>query len=236
MATFEYTQDGSCPLSGIDIYKLFNNYRLCKYIMAILVNLNKTELSEYKILEPGCGGGEKLRFFTELRAKPGNCYGFDISEKAINLCKSLSPNTMNFQVGSVFDMSFGNNTFDIIICSGFLDCFNDDNDIKRISKILNEVIKDDGILFVIDINENFVMNEVALERRLRSFNSKKGELEQLLSGEFNSFHKMYIFGAEIYKKNDGTLAQILDLPTLDNLMDLQDSSCAYSLWTFLKNK
>ena len=116
MSTFEYTQDGSHILYAYDLYTLFNNYRRWKYIIGILLKLNKTQFSEYKILEPGCGGGDKLRFFTELRVKPENCYGIDINESSINLCKALSPGAMNFQVGSVFDMPFAECKFDIIMC------------------------------------------------------------------------------------------------------------------------
>lgn len=237
MATFGYSQEGSQPLNMADLYRLFNNYRLGKYIIGILLNLNKTQLCDYKILEPGCGGGDKLRFFTELRVKPENCYGLDISEKAIDLCKSLSPSTMNFQVGSVFDMPFEKNTFDIIICSGLFDSFNDDSHIIEISKELQRVIKDDGILFAIDINENFNINygasNAVMQKKLRFFDSKKGELEHLLSDEFSLVLKKYIFGADLYLF-DGKYAQIAHLPAIDNQIDRGEGVCAYSLWTFSK--
>jgi len=236
MVTFKYGHEESRSLDAFDLYRCFNNYRIWKYIIAALLNLKKTQLPQYKILEPGCGGGEKLRFFTELRAKPQNCYGLDISEIAINLCKYLSPDTMNFQVGSVFDLPFENNTFDIIICSGLFDCFNDDNDIKRISKALKRVIKDDGIVFIIDINENFPKiygnNEAVMQKKLRCFDSKKGELEHLLSNDFNLFRRSYIFACEAYNPG-GVVAQLVDLPFIDIKMDREEFTCAYSLWAFL---
>lgn len=236
MVTFKYGHEESRPLYPPDLYRCFNNYRIWKYIIAALLTLNKTQLSEYKILEPGCGGGEKLRFLTELRVKPENCYGLDISETAINLCKYLSPVTMNFQVGSVFDLPFENNTFDIIICSGLFSCFNDDNDIKRISKALKRVIKGDGILFIIDINENFPIvygnTEAVMQKKLRCFDSKKGELEHLLSNDFNLFRRSYIFGCDAYSPG-GALAQLVDLPVIDIMMDRGQYTCAYSMWTFL---
>ena len=180
-----------------------------------------------------------MRFFTELRVKPENCYGLDISEIAINLCKSLSPNTMNFQVCSVLNMPFENNMFDIILCSGLFDCFNDDNDIRKISKEFKRVIKDDGVVLVIDINENFNQvygkNEVVMQKNLRSFDSKKGELDHLLSEEFNLlYQKMYIFGPAIYTVNDSP-AQLPHLPLFDFKMDREEFACPYNLWAFLKN-
>lgn len=143
---------------------------------------------------------------------------------------------MNFQVGSVFALPFENNTFDIIICSGLFDCFNDDNDIKKISKTLKRVIKNDGILFIVDINENFPIIyekiEVTMQKKLRCFDSKKGELEYLLSNDFNFFRHSYIFGQETYYY-DGDVAQLVQLPFLDNQMDRGEYVCAYSLWSFL---
>ncbi len=239
MVTFTYGHEESRSLDAIDLYRCFNNYRIWKYIIAALLVLNKTQLSEYKILEPGCGGGEKLRFLTELRAKPENCYGLDTSKRAIDLCKYLSPSTMNFQVGSVFDLAFENNTFDIIICSGLFCCFNDDNDIKRISKALKRVIKDDGIFFIVDINENFPIIyekiEVTMQKKLRYFDCKKGELEHLLSNDFDLFRQSYIFGQEGYYVS-GDFAQLVHLPLIDNKMDREEYVCAYSLWSFLTKK
>ena len=236
MVTFKYGHEESRSLDPFDLYRCFNNYRIWKYIIAALLNLKKTQLPQYKILEPGCGGGEKLRYLTELRAKPENCYGLDISEIAINMCNYLSPDTMNFQVGSVFDMPFENNTFDIILCSGLFDCFNDDNDIKRISKAMRRVIKDDGILFIIDINENFPIvygnTEAVMQKKLRCFDSKKGELEHLLSNDFNLFRQSYIFGQDGYLL-DGAWAQLVDLPVIDIMMDREKYTCAYSMWSFL---
>ena len=100
-------------------------------------------------------------------------------------------------------------------------------------------MKDDGVVLVIDINENFNQvygkNEFVMQKNLRSFDSKKGDLDHLLSEEFNLFYKMYILGPEIYIVNGGP-AQLHHLPSLEIKMDRGEYACPYSLWAFLKNK
>ena len=76
--SYIYEGEKDHPLYMLDLYNAFNSYRTWKFIMAILIEMEKTKLSEYKILEPGCGGGGKLRYLLNYRAKPYNCFGFDL--------------------------------------------------------------------------------------------------------------------------------------------------------------
>ncbi len=235
METFEYSQDGSQPLVINDIYRLLNNYRVWKYMMGMMIMLGKTELSSYKILEAGCGGGDKLRFFTELRARPESCYGFDISEKAIDLCKRMSPDAMNFKAGSILEIPFDNGMFDIILCSNVLGCFSSDADVLKISDELWRVIKFNGVLFVLDINEYFqtlyANNEEVMAKGLRSFNTTKNELGNLLSLRFSLFRRQAAFAGEVYTIGD-YLADIANLPVVDQQMDIGLIPCAYTLYAF----
>ncbi len=235
MKTFNYVQEGNTPLVLDDLYRLLNNYRVWKYIIGMLLMLNKTQLSDYKILEPGCGGGDKLRSFTELRARPGNCYGFDVSQKSIALCKSLSPDTMNFQVGSIMEIPFGDNVFDIVLCSNVFNCFPADTDIKMISEELRRVIRDNGVLLVLDINEHFselaASNKAIKAKGLRGFDTAKNELESLLSSEFTLFRRINAFVADYYTVGN-RIADIADLPAIDQAMDQGSFRCAYNLYSF----
>ena len=237
MATFEYSQDdGSQRLNREHIYRLLNNYRFWKFMIAMMMS-GKTELSSYKILEAGCGAGDKLRFFTELCARPENCYGFDISEEAIALCKRRSPDAMNFQVGSILEIPFENSMFDIVLCSNVLGCFSSDADLLKISDELWRVIKFSGVLLVLDINENFwsthANNEqYFMDKGLRTFNTAKNEMENHLSQRFSLFSRQGVFGAETYFESTGKPVDIYDLPHLDGLMDNGNVPCSYTLYSF----
>ena len=122
----------------------FNRYRGYKQILDILIKLNKIHLSEYKVLEPACGGGDKLRLLTEYGVKPENCYGFDVSDAAIRRCRKLSPGMMNFQQADAFNTPYEDEFFDIIICSGLFGCYQNDEDGKKLVAELSRLLKYTG--------------------------------------------------------------------------------------------
>ena len=234
---YDYRHEDSTLLSNIDLYKIFNNYRVNKYIIGILLALKKTHLSEYKVLEAGGGNGDKTRMFTELRVKPKNCYGIDINEKAISLCQELSPSSMNFQVGSVLDMPYENKQFDIVLCSGLFSAVGGEPNIKKTSEEISRVMADDGVMFVIDINENFHniygTNKAVLDKNFTHFNSQNGELESLLKKEFKNVHHMHIFSADSYRVGEQA-ADVSKLSFIDSELDKGFEGSAYSMWVFNK--
>ncbi len=238
MKTFRYGHDAQALLSESDLFVLFNNYRVYKYIIGILVALGKTDFPNYTILEPGCGSGSKLRFLTECRAKPENCYGLEMSTSAVELCKRLSPAVMNFEQGSALAMPYDDDKFDIVICSGLFGCFNVDQDVERLSGEIDRVLKNDGILVVIDINENFdnfyANTPAVMAKKLRIYDSQNGELEGLLEDKFTVVSRLPAFAIDNYLKPDGTPAEVSDLPMIDKDIDEGKQDCAYTLWVFFK--
>jgi ubiquinone/menaquinone biosynthesis C-methylase UbiE len=62
-----------------------------------------------KILDAGCGTGAAL---TTYLAEYGNVTGADISDIALNLCKSRGAQNLN--QSSVLDLPFGSSTFDLV--------------------------------------------------------------------------------------------------------------------------
>lgn len=236
---FEYGHETSYRLNSSDLFKQFNNYRINKYITDMLLRLNKTDLVHYKVLEPGCGSGNKLRFFSELRVEPENCYGLDSSEVAIELCKKLSPVSMNFQVGSALDMPYDDNTFDLSVCSGLFGCFNEDEDVELLIAELHRVLKRNSVLFVIDLNENFkdmyANSEAVMAKNLRSYNSQNQELQKLLSDRFKNVSTIPIIASEVYGNQAGNAAGVADLPYIDHRIDSGNWACAYSMWVFYNN-
>ncbi len=230
---YHYIQEGATELTRSDLYKLFENYRTWKYIIGMLIMLGKTKFPEYKILDVGCGAGDNLRFMTELRVKPENCYGIDLSRKAIDLCRALSPEAMHFQLGSALALPYAENTFDIVLCFTVLECF-EDSDVRNISRSLRRIMKTGSILLVVDINERFINAAANKEflKQARSFNFETEELEQLLFTEFSVFKKIYINGGFWHMK-DGKPADIKDLPYIDAELDKGPLSACFSLYSFV---
>lgn len=236
-------QEKTGNLTVGDIYGLFNNYRVWRYLIGMLMMLGKVELSSCRILDACCGTGGNLNFFTRLRANPKNCHGFDSNEEVIALCKSLNPSSMNFWVGSPFDIPHEKDTFDIILCMNFLSRFQNDADVRRISEELRRVMRPDGVLLVLDPNEFFpnVCNGAEYERfrkDKRMFNTAKGEMEILLSPRFALFKRVNAFSSDIYyithkyAVSPHHPADIADISLLDQAMDLGWYPCGYTLYSF----
>ncbi len=237
MSTFNYNDDIP-QLSKTDISRHFNRHRVTKYFIDMLVKLGKTDLKNYKVLEPGCGGGDKLRFFAEMNVPPENCYGIEMSQSGVDRCKRLSPAAMNFQVGDAMNMPFEENFFDIVVCSGLFGCFQDDNDVKKLSAQIDKVLKQDGVLLLPDLNHNYVdfygQNEAVMAKNLRGFNTETKELENLLAERFRIVKQQPIFVVDVLVGADGNPIEIENYPLVDYQIDQGVMKCSYSFWTFVK--
>jgi len=233
LITYKYGNEDSGTLQRRDLFKVFNNYRINKNIIEILLQLDKIDTPNYQLLEAGCGGGDKLRFFTELNFKPENCYGIDINEEAIDQCKKLSHKNINVQLGSVLGMPYEKGQFDIVLCSGLFCCFQENEDIKKLSSELARVMSDDGLLFIIDVNENFnsvySSNEAVMKKNFRYFNTVPNELQELLRHDFDLMIQIPVFGSDSYKTSNGEYLKAEHLHHVDTAIDEGKLSCAYNL-------
>lgn len=109
--------------------------------------LKKFEISpDQPIIEIGCGGG----IFSEYIARLGyNILGVDISMESINVAKEhafITHVKVDYQVGSVYELPFENESFDIVMSSDFLEHIEDlVTAISEMSRILKK-----GGLFIFD--------------------------------------------------------------------------------------
>ncbi len=103
-----------------------------------------------KILDIGCGGGRNIQRFAERISENGRVVGIDYSdvsvEKSIDLNKgAIDKGIVNVLQGSVSEMPFYNETFDIATAFETIYFWPDFiNDLKEV----NRVLKEDGFLFI----------------------------------------------------------------------------------------
>ncbi|WP_407412908.1 class I SAM-dependent methyltransferase [Methanobrevibacter sp.] len=103
-----------------------------------------------KILDIGCGGGRNIQRFAEQISENGRVVGIDYSdvsvEKSIELNKeSINKGIVNVLQGSVSEMPFYDETFDIATAFETIYFWPDFiNDLKEV----NRVLKNDGFLFI----------------------------------------------------------------------------------------
>lgn len=121
--------------------------------------------SEMSILDAGCGSGRNLVYFLRNNF---NVFGIDESptavaqtkELAAELAPRLSPG--NFRLESLDKLTFGDDTFDFIICNAVLHFARSEDHWNRMVSELWRVLKKEGILFV------RLASSVAIENQISS--------------------------------------------------------------------
>lgn len=106
--------------------------------------------SDSKILDIGCGGGRNIERFASQISENGRVVGIDYSEvsveKSVELNKqAIDKGIVNVLQGSVSEMPFYDETFDIATCFETIYFWPDFiNDLKEV----NRVLKKDGFIFI----------------------------------------------------------------------------------------
>jgi len=93
------------------------------------------------VLEAGCGTGQTLSRFSNRH----NTVGLDISRAALNLARS---NCNNPVLGSIFEIPFKDNTFDLVYNSGVIEHFKDPDNVAAIAEMAR-VTKPTGRVIII---------------------------------------------------------------------------------------
>lgn len=97
---------------------------------------------EKKILDIGCGTGEYSNSF-----KPKNYTGIDISSEYISHAKKTKKG--NFLVMDATNLSFPDNSFDIILIAAILHHL-EDEDVKKVLKEARRVLKRGGEILIME--------------------------------------------------------------------------------------
>lgn len=121
-----------------------------KEILYAIDKIGKTNLSELKILDIGCGYGSEIAKFILYGSNPKNLYGIDIIEERINKAVENFP-SISFYNQDASNLNFKDDFFDIIIQMTAFSSITDSNLKNKIAKEIERVLKKDGILIWYDI-------------------------------------------------------------------------------------
>ena len=125
------------------------------YTVKAILDISKSSSNKkLKILEIGCGGGERLNYINHSI----NCSvsGVDPSLDAVNHCKL---NNIDAIVGTADSLTHKDNLFDIVIF-GFCLYLCDRDDLFRISMEADRVLKKEGWIIIQDFfSESPMQNE-----------------------------------------------------------------------------
>ncbi|RFF27650.1 MULTISPECIES: class I SAM-dependent methyltransferase [unclassified Wenzhouxiangella] len=107
------------------------------------------------LLDVACGDGKWLRV---AKGRGAKVVGLDISEKAIEYCRSLMPDG-DFHCGPAEKLPFENNSFDIITCLGSLEHFLNQRDALQ---EMHRVAKPNGRILILVPNADFLTYRLGL--------------------------------------------------------------------------
>lgn len=127
---------------------LLNDFSFICALLYYLVDHNKANMKDLKILDSGCGNGRMLRKLCELGAVRDNCYGVDINQDIIDYAIDNSPRSIHYEVGDIAETKFPDDYFDLVLNLGVLIHILDDNYVAKIARELHRIIKPGGLIFI----------------------------------------------------------------------------------------
>lgn len=150
-------------------------YRGLRGVMGTLLNLDRAVRKQPRILDAGCGTGANL---AALEARGfRNAEGFDLSPIALEFCRQRG--LTKVREGSITNIPFAENSFDIVISCDVVTDAGTDNEMTAFEE-LYRVLKPGGRLFLNLPAHEFLRSEhdraVAVARRVT-----RGEVVRKLS-------------------------------------------------------
>lgn len=124
-------------------------------------------LSGKSVLELGVGNGKTLAAI--LLQKPKSIVALDFSEKAIEICQSRFPKSVSFQVASITEMPFQDETFDVVVCHYILNALSEKDFQKAVSEIKRVLKKKGKVIF-----EDFAVGDFRQKGKSKTLKKKSG--------------------------------------------------------------
>lgn len=124
------------------------------------------EIENKNILDLGCGSGYWLE---KLHKLGGNCYGYDISEKQLEIGKKNLDKEIKLLKKDITKEIVFNKKFDIVILIKVLLEFNKKGKILQIIKNANNALKKGGKLIILDLHP-FAPNVLSTIKTNKNYN------------------------------------------------------------------
>lgn len=162
------------------------------------------------ILDAGCGGGRNLVYFLQNGYE---VHGVDQSEAAIDAIKQLSAllspqNSIdNFTVAGVEALPYGDDFFDLVICSAVLHFAHDEQHFESMVRSLWRVLKPGGYLFA-RLASDIGIEELVVSRGNRRYLLPDGS-ERFLVNEDTLLHYTRELNGTLYEPIKTTNVQNL---------------------------
>ena len=137
-----------------ELYKEIENYFI----------QNKFNIKKMRMLEVGCANGSIISNFKNFGILDENITGIDIRKKRLEDAKVLYPK-VDFLFMDAQDMSFEDNSFDIITVFTLFSSVLDESIKIKIASQIKRVLKDSGVVIYYDLKIPSLNNNVLSLRK-----------------------------------------------------------------------
>ena len=107
-------------------------------------------LSAKRILEIGCGSGDLLRDLIKWGARPENVVGIDLLSDRVSEAIQLCPRNMNIQQGNTANLTFLDESFDVVLQSTVFTSVLDQGMKEKMAAEMCRVLKPRGLILWYD--------------------------------------------------------------------------------------
>jgi SAM-dependent methyltransferase len=137
------------PCNSVSVY-----YRQAQERALIaLFNDHDIALQEVQVLDIGCGAGGFLRFLAGLGAQPGNLHGVDLMPYRIKQGRTLSPASMDLQIGNAEVLPYPDQRFDLVSQFTVFTSILDDQMQRNVAGEMTRVLKQGGYVLWYDFRK-----------------------------------------------------------------------------------
>lgn len=148
-----YARRASVPASRYSYFDVAHLWLMQEREQRILRSLalaGVDSLSQYRVLDVGCGTGGVLLDFLRWGARPGNLYGVDLlAERCIDAAERIPG--AHISTGNAERLDFPNQFFDVVIQATMFSSIHDASMRARIAEEMARVLKSSGLLVWYDL-------------------------------------------------------------------------------------
>jgi len=180
-------EDRKHRLAESDIYSLFNRANLFivqgrqREVLTVLKKNGITDLSNLRILEMGCGGGDVLTEYLGFGAPPENLYGVDLLFDRLQHAHHILPSS-GFANADGQSLPYPSKTFDLVLQYTAISSILDPEIRRKICADMLRVVRPGGMILSYD----FWLNPTNPQTR----GIRPAEIKRLFPNCRYEFHKI----------------------------------------------
>ena len=124
------------------------------------------ELNNLKVIEIGCSSGNMINILKKVGINDKNIFGIDIRSERLKLTKKKYPRS-NIITMNATNITFGNDSFDIITVFTLFSSIIDPDIRKNIAEEIIRILKPGGVILFYDVRYNNPFNKNLVAIRMR---------------------------------------------------------------------